>query len=59
MATIAEPSKNELWMINDALIQHDRSQFFYRVHQKYGTDIEEYTDLTRCVVSPIQAGHHV
>ena len=38
-----------------------RSQFFYRVHQQYGTGIEEYTDLTECVVTllQVQADHHL
>ena len=31
-----------------------RTQFFYRVHQQYGTGIEEYDDLTDCVVSILQ-----
>jgi hypothetical protein len=60
MATIPELSKNELWVINDALKHRYRRQFFNRVHQKYGTDIEEYTDLTGCAVSllQMQAGNH-
>jgi hypothetical protein len=37
-----------------------RSQFFYRVHQQYGTGVEEYTDLTECVVTllQVQADYH-
>jgi len=31
-----------------------RTQFFYRVHQQYGTGVEEYDDLTDCVVSILQ-----
>lgn len=31
-----------------------RTQFFYRVHQQYGTGVEEYDDLTDCVVSVLQ-----
>lgn len=31
-----------------------RSQFFYRVHQMYGTGIEEYDNLTECVVTLLQ-----
>ncbi len=36
-----------------------RCQFFYRVHQQYGTGVEEYTDLTECVVTllQVQADH--
>ena len=36
-----------------------RPQFFYRVHQQYGTGVEEYTDLTQCVVTllQVQADH--
>lgn len=36
-----------------------RSQFFYRVHQQFGTGIEEYRDLTECVVTllQVQADH--
>lgn len=38
-----------------------RSQFFYRVHQQFGTGVEEYTDLTECVVTllQVQADHHL
>jgi hypothetical protein len=37
-----------------------RCQFFYRIHQMYGTGVEEYDDLTECVVSllQVQADHH-
>ncbi|MDH5786182.1 MAG: hypothetical protein OEZ16_11330 [Chromatiales bacterium] len=37
-----------------------RSQFFYRVHQQFGTGVEVYTDLTECVVTllQVQADHH-
>ena len=31
-----------------------RAQFFYRVHQPYGTGIEEFGDLTECVVTLLQ-----
>jgi len=31
-----------------------RCQFFYRVHQQYGTGIDEYDDLTDCIVSLLQ-----
>lgn len=31
-----------------------RAQFFYRVHQQYGTGIHEYDDLTECIVSLLQ-----
>jgi len=36
-----------------------RCQFFYRIHQMYGTGVEEYDDLTECVVSllQVQADH--
>jgi hypothetical protein len=39
---------------------HYRCQFFYRIHQMYGTGVEEYDDLTECVVSllQVQADHH-
>lgn len=39
--------------------QSYRPQFFYRVHQQYGTGVEEYTDLTQCVVTllQVQADH--
>lgn len=38
-----------------------RSQFFYRVHQQYGTGVENYTDLTECVITllQVQADHHL
>jgi len=31
-----------------------RCQFYYRVHQMYGTGVEEYDDLSECVVSLLQ-----
>lgn len=31
-----------------------RCQFFYRVHQMYGTGHDEYDDLTECVVTLLQ-----
>lgn len=36
-----------------------RCQFFYRLHQMYGTGIEEYDDLSECVVTllQVQADH--
>ena len=36
-----------------------RSQFYYRVHQMFGTGIEEYDDLSECVVTllQVQADH--
>jgi len=40
--------------------RHYRCQFFYRIHQMYGTGVDEYDDLTECVVSllQVQADHH-
>jgi len=40
--------------------RHYRCQFFYRIHQMYGTGVEEYDDLTECVVTllQVQADHH-
>ena len=37
-----------------------RCQFFYRIHQMYGTGTEDYDDLTECVVTllQVQADHH-
>ncbi len=37
-----------------------RCQFFYRIHQMYGTGIDQYDDLTECVVTllQVQADHH-
>ena len=37
-----------------------RCQFFYRIHQMYGTGVPEYDDLAECVVSllQVQADHH-
>jgi hypothetical protein len=32
-----------------------RCQFFYRVHQQYGTGNREYDDPTECIVSLLQA----
>ncbi|MBF0218288.1 MAG: hypothetical protein HQL49_01975 [Gammaproteobacteria bacterium] len=31
-----------------------RCQFFYRVHQQFGTGIETYDDLAECMVSLLQ-----
>ena len=31
-----------------------RCQFFYRVHQMYGTGIEEYDNLSECTVTLLQ-----
>ena len=31
-----------------------RSQFFYRLHQMFSTGIEEYDDITECVVTLLQ-----
>ncbi|HHJ15451.1 MAG TPA: hypothetical protein ENJ80_02015 [Gammaproteobacteria bacterium] len=31
-----------------------RCQFFYRIHQMYGTGTETYDDLTECVVTLLQ-----
>ncbi len=31
-----------------------RCQFFYWVHQMFGTGIEEYDNLTECVVTLLQ-----
>lgn len=38
-----------------------RCQFFYRIHQMYGTGIDQFDDLTECVVTllQVQADHHV
>lgn len=37
-----------------------RCQFFYRIHQMCGTGIEQFDDLTECVVTllQVQADHH-
>lgn len=31
-----------------------RGQFFYRLYQQYGTGVQEYDDLTECIVSLLQ-----
>jgi len=31
-----------------------RSQFYYRVHKMYGTGVEEYDDLSGCMVTLLQ-----
>ena len=31
-----------------------RCQFFYRLHQMFGTGIEEYDDITECIVTLLQ-----
>ncbi len=31
-----------------------RSQFYYRVHEQFGTGIQEYDDLTECIVATLQ-----
>lgn len=37
-----------------------RCQFFYRIHQMYGTGTETYDDLAECIVTllQVQADHH-
>lgn len=37
-----------------------RCQFFYRIHQMYGTGRDQYDDLTECVVTllQVQADHN-
>lgn len=32
-----------------------RCQFFYRVHEQYGTGVDEYDDLAECAVSLLQS----
>jgi len=32
-----------------------RCQYYYRVHQQYGTGIDEFDDLTECVVTLLQS----
>jgi len=46
------------WQTGD---RNYRCQFFYRIHQMYGTGIEEYDDLTECMVTllQVQADHDV
>ena len=41
--------------------RHYRCQFFYRIHQMYGTGIEEFDDLTECIVTllQVQADHQL
>lgn len=36
-----------------------RCQFFYRLHQMFGTGVEEYDDITECMVTllQVQADH--
>ena len=36
-----------------------RCQFFYRIHQQYGTGIEEYDEIEDCIISllRVQADH--
>lgn len=31
-----------------------RTQFFYRVHQQFGTGIDEFDDLSECMVTVLQ-----
>lgn len=66
-STALEPCPAVYWKVDDAnfvIIKvaegRYRAQFFYRVHQQYGTGVEEYTDLTECVVTllQVQADHH-
>ena len=37
-----------------------RAQFFYRVHQQYGTGVDEFDNISDCVVTllQVQADHH-
>lgn len=34
--------------------KHYRSQFYYRLHQQYGTGIKEFDDVTECTVVLLQ-----
>lgn len=34
--------------------RHYRCQFYYRLHEQFGTSIPEYEDITECVVSLLQ-----
>lgn len=34
--------------------RHYRCQFYYRLYQMYGTGIEEYDDLSECMVTLLQ-----
>ncbi len=34
--------------------QQYRAQFFYSIREQYGTNIDEYNDITECVVSLLQ-----
>ena len=60
------PCPTVYWQVDDCHFvvvktgdRHYRCQFFYRIHQMYGTGVEEYDDLTECVVSllQVQADH--
>lgn len=35
--------------------RHYRCQFYYRLHQQFGTGVDEYDDLAECIVSLLQA----
>jgi len=68
-----DPYATELTACPAAYWQHDgchfivcktgspryRCQFYYRVHEMYGTGIEEFDDLSECVVTllQVQADH--
>jgi hypothetical protein len=56
------PCPTLYWQANDGChflvvktgAERYRCQFFYRVHQMYGTGIDEYDNLTECVVTLLQ-----
>ncbi len=60
------PCPTVYWVVSDCHFvvvktgdRHYRCQFFYRIHQMYGTGVEEYDDLTECIVTllQVQADH--
>lgn len=65
-STQLTPCPAAYWRVDDCNFvicktgdQRYRSQFFFRVHQHYGTGIPEFTDLPECIVTllQVQADH--
>lgn len=42
------------FIVNKTGDQRYRCQFYYRVHEMYGTGIEEFDDLSECMVTLLQ-----
>lgn len=60
-STVLTPCPALYWKVDDANFviakvgdRRYRAQFFYRLYQMYGTGIDEFDDITTCVVTLLQ-----